>query len=91
MEKLTEKSISSMTALIKAVKKIRKNRIAFDDEEALSGVFCVAAPVVNNKGECLAAISISTPKNRISRAKKQQFSKLIAATADKISKSLDMP
>ncbi|MCF8074681.1 MAG: IclR family transcriptional regulator [Desulfotignum sp.] len=91
LKKMTDRSISEMSDLISAVEKIRKTHIAFDDEEALSGVFCVAAPVVDAKGECVASISISTPKNRISKEICRRFAKMITITAREISASLTMP
>jgi DNA-binding IclR family transcriptional regulator len=88
LKKMTDRSISTVSELIKTIKKIRKTRIAFDDEEALSGVYCIAAPIVDVKGECVASISISTPKNRISREKRLSFAEMITITAGEISKSL---
>ena len=88
LKKMTNRSISTVSDLIKTIKIIRKTRIAFDDEEALSGVYCIAAPIVDGKGECLAAISISTPKNRITREKRFQFSEMLILTAGEISSFL---
>lgn len=90
LTKLTDRSIDTISDLIKSIEKIRKTRIAFDDEEALSGVFCVAAPVIGEKGECVAAISISTPKNRVTAEKNCRFAEMVARTAREISKSLTM-
>ncbi|WP_435361771.1 IclR family transcriptional regulator [Haloarchaeobius sp. DFWS5] len=44
---------------------IRERGVAFDDEERLSGLRCVAAPILSNNGRVLGAISVSGPSNRI--------------------------
>ena len=87
---MTDQTIGTMAELIKAVEKVRKKGVAYDDEEALNGVYCVAAPILNAKNECLAAISISTPKNRITKEKSDQFAKLVVETAKKISDSIEI-
>ena len=89
LKKMTENSIGTMAELIKAVEVVRKNGAAFDDEEALIGVYCVAAPIVNSNNECLASISISTPKNRINKKKSLLFSDMVKETAREISRSLE--
>ena len=90
LKKMTDRSIPTVSDLIRAIERIRKKRVAFDDEEALSGVYCVAAPVIDAKGECVAAISISTPKNRVSEEKSLLFSEMTTMTAREISKALTM-
>ena len=89
LNKMTEQTIGTMTELIKAIEKVRKKGVAYDDEEALNGVYCVAAPILNAKDVCLAAISISTPKNRITKQKSAQFARFIAQTAKSISESIE--
>ena len=84
----TEHSIDSVDALIQQIEQIRIDRVAVDDEETISGVYCVAAPVVNAKGECVAAISISAPKNRVSTEKGLEFIRMVSGTADQISEAL---
>jgi len=84
----TEHSIDSVDALIEHIEQIRIHKVAVDDEETIPGVYCVAAPVVNAKGECVAAISISAPKNRVSTEKGIEFTRMVSGTADQISESL---
>lgn len=88
LKKYTKHSIGSIDALIVEMKKVRVNKVAVDDEETLLGVYCVAAPVLNSNGECVAAISISAPKNRVTADKGVTFAKLVSETARIISNSL---
>jgi len=87
-KKLTKNTIISVDELIQEIEKVRVRKIAVDDEEALVGVYCVAAPVSNSKGECVAAISISAPKNRVTAKRSDMLAKLVSKTAQKISQSL---
>ena len=90
-KKYTKRTIDSVDELIADIEKVRTKRVAIDDEEALLGVYCVAAPVLNSNGECVAAISISAPKNRVSASICATFAKLVAETARKITSSLREP
>ncbi|PKN61267.1 MAG: hypothetical protein CVU57_30465 [Deltaproteobacteria bacterium HGW-Deltaproteobacteria-15] len=87
-KKYTKRTIDSVDALIAEIEKVRVKGVAVDDEEALSGVYCVAAPLLNPKGECVAAISISAPKNRVSASVCATFAKLVAETGREITSSM---
>ncbi len=88
LKKYTERSIGSVDTLIREIGKIRIRKVAIDDEETLVGVYCVAAPILSSTGECVAAISISAPKNRVSANTGATFAKLVSETAKEISRSL---
>ncbi len=88
LNKLTEHSVDSVDALIGEIEQIRISKVAIDDEETIAGVYCVAAPLVNAKGECVAAISISAPKNRVTKEKSVDFMRMVSKTAGQISESL---
>jgi len=57
----TERSILSKEALRDELAMARKERIAYDREEYKSGIVCIAAPVINYRGEALYSIGISGP------------------------------
>jgi IclR family transcriptional regulator, KDG regulon repressor len=91
LKKYTQNTIDSVDELIREIEKVRIKKVAVDDEEALVGVYCVAAPVLNSKGECVAAISISAPKNRVTAKTSDTFAKLVSETSREISSSLNEP
>lgn len=62
---LTDKSITSAKALKADLAKVKNSGIAFDKEESLTGLTCVAGPVFNHKNECIASISLSGNTERI--------------------------
>ena len=91
LKKYTQSTIASVDELIREIEKVRVRKAAVDDEEALLGVYCIAAPVLNSRGECVAAISISAPKNRVTANTREMLAKLVSETARKISSSLIEP
>lgn len=88
LKKYTQNTITSVDKLIKEIEEVRIRKVAIDDEEALVGVYCVGAPILNSKGECVAAISISAPKNRVTASTSNKLLKLVSETAGRISSSL---
>lgn len=60
----TEQSIKSRTELNERLEDIRGRKIAFDDEERLNGLRCVATPVLDNSDSVIGAISVSGPTHR---------------------------
>lgn len=47
------------------LEEIRSKGLAYSNGEAVQGICCVAALICNNKGEAVAAMSISIPLSRI--------------------------
>ncbi|SNZ15185.1 transcriptional regulator, IclR family [Natronoarchaeum philippinense] len=62
---VTEKTISDRGELFDELDQIRERRFAYDDEERVKGMRCVAAPITNEEGRAIAAISVSGPKSRM--------------------------
>jgi DNA-binding IclR family transcriptional regulator len=60
----TPHSLTTLTALEKELDKVRRHGIAFDDEEAELGLKCVAAPIHDDEGNIIAALSVSAPADR---------------------------
>ncbi len=61
----TPTTITDRAELKAELEEIRETGVAFDDEERLSGLRCVAAPILSNNGRVLGSISVSGPSNRI--------------------------
>jgi DNA-binding IclR family transcriptional regulator len=60
----TPHSLTRLEALEKALDKVRRHGIAYDDEEAELGLTCVAAPIRDEEGAIVAALSVSAPTDR---------------------------
>lgn len=61
----TDKTIRNGVALIEDLGRARLRGFALDDEEHAVGLRCAAAPVFNEYGEPVAAVSVSGPQARI--------------------------
>lgn len=61
----TPKTTTDRDELFEKLEEIRERGCAFDDEEVLLGLRCVAAPVLSGEGTLLGAISVSGPTTRL--------------------------
>jgi len=66
LPKTTERTISDRDELLSELDKIRQQGYAIDDEEMTRGLMCIAAPLLKDE-EILGSISISGPKNRMTK------------------------
>ena len=64
LPRFTQKTITEWPALIEALRHVRRNGYAMDDEEYQPGVICVGAPIRDHNGAVVGAISASTPAMR---------------------------
>jgi len=67
LEKRTENTIIDPGKLKRHLKVVRQQGYAIDDEENEKGIRCVGAPVLNQQGQVIAAISISGPTVRMTK------------------------
>lgn len=65
LPEITEKTITDREELFDVLAEVRDRGYAFDDEERVSGMRCVAAPITNGNGRAIAAVSVSGPKSRM--------------------------
>ncbi len=65
LPRLTESTITSKSEFRKILQEVHKRGFALDLAEALDGVICVAAPILNMQGEAIAAITITGPSTRL--------------------------
>lgn len=63
--KMTPRTITHKAHLLQHLASVREQGIALDLEENLSGVVCAAAPIFDQHGRVVAAISISGPATRM--------------------------
>jgi IclR family acetate operon transcriptional repressor len=61
----TPNTITDRETLDDELAQIREEGVAFDDEERIAGLRCVAAPILSKNERVLGAISVAGPSNRI--------------------------
>ena len=69
----TPKTITSPIKFRNEMAKIRKTGVAFDNEEHIKGVRCLAVPVNDYTGNTRAALCVVGPKDNLSRERKKKL------------------
>ncbi len=64
LARFTPKTITEWPDLIEALRHVRRNGYAMDDEEYQPGVICIGAAIRDHNGAVVGAISASTPTMR---------------------------
>ena len=85
MPRLTVKTITTLSGLRAELESVRKQGYALDDEEHAVGLRCIAAPIFDETGEAVAAVSVSGPIVRIGKARAAELSEMVIAAARAIS------
>lgn len=80
----TKNTITSLPLLERELERIERLGWATDNEEAELGVRCVAAGIRDDSGRLVAALSLSTPGDRM----KPQWGALVKQTAERISAAI---
>ncbi|WMT88184.1 helix-turn-helix domain-containing protein [Pelagibacterium sp. 26DY04] len=88
LRKATGKSITSVAVLRDEIAAIREKGFAFDDEEFVTGLRCVASVVYGPQAEPLCAISISGLSVRVTDDRVEALGKLVAEAARELTVSL---
>jgi IclR family transcriptional regulator, acetate operon repressor len=73
LPRFTEKTIVDPVGFERELQIIKQRGWAIDDEERISGMRCVGAPIVNEHREALAAVSVSGPTARMTTERLSEF------------------
>jgi DNA-binding IclR family transcriptional regulator len=85
---VTPNTITNLKDFLKELDRVRKTGYAIDEEENELGGRCLAAPVFNNSGVPVAAVSISVPVQRLPREQVSEYGTRIKETTLEISRTL---
>jgi len=85
LEAFTPHTLTSHTALLDALARIRETGLSLDNEERTPGMRCVAAPVFNMFAEPVAGLSVSGPVSRMDDATVAAFGARVKAAAASVS------
>jgi len=88
LARFTDHTIDNPAALREELEQVRQQGYALDDEEHAVGLRCVAAPIFDENGQALAAISLSGPKARIVDSRLSELGNAIRQTAVEITQVL---
>ncbi len=85
LERQTSHTITALTQLKKELAHIREQGYAVDNEEAVEGLRCVAAPIFDHRGQAVAAFSVAGPATRVTPARVAEIARLVCETSRQIS------
>ena len=77
--------------LMQQVRRFRRQGYATELNEANEHAGCVAAPVIDAAGQCVAAISIVAPEQRLGRTNRDKLVAEVRAAAARLSDRLGAP
>lgn len=87
-EPFTRRTITDATTLATHLAQVRRQGVAYDDEEFSIGVRCIAAPVFRHDGTIAGAVGISGPSPRMTDDRLREWSGVVAAEAAAVSRRL---
>ncbi|RFB15285.1 MarR family transcriptional regulator [Bacillus sp. HNG] len=88
LEKATKNTFQDSQLFRYHLKAIQEDGFAFDDEERIIGIRCVAVPVFRNK-KVIAALAIAAPAEEISRSNLKQIATKLHAGSKAITKEIE--
>ncbi len=84
LPRMTARTITDRSDLMADLAAARRRGYAIDDEEHAIGLRCVAAPIFNEHGDAVGAVSLSGPMARITDARIATLGALVAAASLRI-------
>lgn len=81
----TGRSLTDVPKLIQQIRKFRKQGYATELNETNEHAGCVAAPVIDGSGRCVAAISIVAPEHRLGKQNRDELIARVREAAAKLS------
>lgn len=88
--RFTHRTLCTTEALMRSLERVRRRGYAIDDEEVEEGVRCIGAPILNEGGRPVAAVSISGPTSRITQQSVPGIAEHLMRCCREISGSLGM-
>lgn len=82
LRRLTPSTITNPATLAQELRSVRSSGVALDSGEAVSEVHCLAAPVRDDMGVVVAAISMTVPASRFVPAQAEFKRAVVSAAAD---------
>jgi DNA-binding IclR family transcriptional regulator len=88
LEAYTEKTVTDINKLRLESLNVKRDGIAFDDEEYIFGLRSAAAPIRGQNGEVFATVNFLAPSSRVSSVRMRQLAPLVQSCAFSVSRVL---
>ena len=87
LQRMTDQTIVDPTALARELHSVRTGGIAIDNEESMTGRRCLAAPIHNELGQCVAAVSVTAVRSQMTDSVLGRLGAMLASTAAEITRA----
>ena len=84
----TGRTLRTLDALRADLARVRERGVALDDEESYTGLRCLAAPIYDDKGRAVAAISVSGPLGEFTDDTLPRYTEAVLRAARDVSSRL---
>ena len=91
LPRLTENTIDNTEQLRREVAIVSEQGYALDNEEAERGGRCIAAPIHDDTGQVIAALSITGPTSRIQLDRVDEYAEIVKRVASRVTEVLKGP
>ena len=88
LDRYTPNTITEIDSLHAELERIREQGYAVDDEEYDEGLRCIGAPIVDHRGEVVAAMGVGGPVTRVTPERVEALADLVIAAAQGLSRRL---
>jgi IclR family transcriptional regulator, KDG regulon repressor len=87
----TKQAIVNINKLIPQIRQFRRQGYGIEINEANHHAGCIAAPIMDASGRCVAAISAVAPEQRLGREDRKRLIGAVCEAADRLSRRLGRP
>jgi DNA-binding IclR family transcriptional regulator len=84
----TGRAITDVDKLIAQIRRFRRQGYATEVNETNEHAGCIAAPVIDASGRCIAALSVVAPEQRLAKANRDSLIVSVTKAAEKLSRRL---
>ena len=84
----TGNAVMDVDRLIAQIRKVRRQGYSTELNETNEHAGCVAAPVIDSSGRCVAALSVVAPEQRLNKANRDRLIAAVRQAAEKLSRRL---
>jgi len=88
LKSLTNHTLTTPSALMDELEKVRQQGFALDNEEQTLGLRCIAANIYDEHGEAIAAVSVSGPTVRVTMERVAPLSAAVMQAASEITQAI---
>jgi len=88
LKKFTKNTIGNKEDLLERLKEVKEQGFSIDNEELEEGLMCLGIPIYGYKGQLIASITVSVPRERLDYETREQIIESLKSIGKDISQKL---